>query len=334
MDKDLKISIGIPTLNRRESLKACLDSLRQQTYKNFEVIISDGGSTDGTKRLLDEYSDCFPVQFIVNKKGLVPSINAALEVSDADIFTRIDDDVVIHPLWLQKIVSTFNLSSDIGGVTGEIVIPEDRIKDRDLITFVEKMRNPSNLLWKLLANFYFGFFLEGKPFAICCFFRSGAFSLGGAYLKNLNLKDILEVEYLEPTNYSCRRELIEKVGGFDEKYTGVGEYHEPDVCFKIRKLGYRLIFNPEVILEHHFSKAGVFNMRASTYSRTKNFIHFYFQNIKPNTLDKFIRFYLYLMFINTYWFFKFLTSGNIKQLSGITGTIVGIWQNSRIGRLK
>ena len=41
-------SIIIPTYNRREKLQRCLDALVHQTYKNFEVIICDDGSTDGT----------------------------------------------------------------------------------------------------------------------------------------------------------------------------------------------------------------------------------------------------------------------------------------------
>lgn len=330
-NKNLKVSIAIPTLNRRESLKACLDSVEKQTYHNFEVIVSDGGSTDGTKEMIEAYKDKFSIKLITARKGLVPALNDALKIASGEIFTRIDDDVVLHPHWLQEIVNTFNLSDEIGGVTGEIIIPEDRVKDRDLIAFVEKMREKPNIFWEIMSKVYFGFFLEGKPFEICRFFKSGAFSLGGAYLKDSNLNELVTVDYLEPTNYSCRKILIEEAGGFDEQYVGVGEYHEPDVCFKIRKRGYRLIFNPKVILEHRFSRDGVFNMRKAAYSRSKNFIHFYFQNIRPNTLEKCIRFYLYLLFINSYWVFKFLTTGNVRQLAGINGTISGILQEINSG---
>ncbi len=57
------VSVMIPTKDRCESLKRCLDSLSQQTYDSFEIIIVDGGSTDETGSIIAEYSEKLPILF-------------------------------------------------------------------------------------------------------------------------------------------------------------------------------------------------------------------------------------------------------------------------------
>lgn len=70
------VSVVIPTKDRCESLKRCLDSLLAQTYEDFEVMIVDGGSTDGTKDMIDEYSDRLSIMLVEQKrKGLVGAVN-------------------------------------------------------------------------------------------------------------------------------------------------------------------------------------------------------------------------------------------------------------------
>ena len=51
------ISVVIPTYQRRDKLKVTLDSVLSQTYENYEVLIMDDGSTDGTKEMVNSYSD-------------------------------------------------------------------------------------------------------------------------------------------------------------------------------------------------------------------------------------------------------------------------------------
>ena len=53
---NFEISVIILTYNRGNDLKKCLDSLTKQTFKNFEVIVIDNGSTDITERILEKYS--------------------------------------------------------------------------------------------------------------------------------------------------------------------------------------------------------------------------------------------------------------------------------------
>lgn len=320
----MKISVFIPTLNRADALKQCLESLLLQSYHNFEVVIVDGGSTDQTKWVVEEYRRRLPIVFTVKEGGLIAQANVGWQVASGKVVTRTDDDVIASPQWLEEIVKTFTADDQVGGVTGPTIIPEDRLVGRDLTYFNQLMRQPPNLFWRLFAKLYYSYFMEGQPFAVSRFFRSGAFSLGSNYTSCLTLPGLLEADHLEACNGSYRRDLLHRIGGYDPKYVGIGEYHEPDAAYKIKRLGYKLIFNPQAVVYHLPSMSGVFAARPHAYTRSQNFILFYFRHIKPNTPDKLVRFCAYLTFINAYWLFKFCISHNLHVLAGIPGTAMGL----------
>lgn len=60
-------SIVIPTFNRKSSLNRCLDSLSKQTFKNFEVIVCDDGSTDGSDTVVSSYSGLINIKYLWNE---------------------------------------------------------------------------------------------------------------------------------------------------------------------------------------------------------------------------------------------------------------------------
>jgi glycosyltransferase involved in cell wall biosynthesis len=325
----MKISVVIPTLNRRNSLEKVLHDFREQSYKNFEVLILDGGSTDGTKALCDSFKRFFEIRFYLQKSpGIVGAMNEALIYCTGDIFIRTDDDVVISKEWLSEIVNTFFKYPDAGGVTGPTIIPAERLDNRDLTFFNLKITQSKSLFWKLFRAVYHGYFMEGTPFAVSRFFKSGAFSLGSNYETCLALKEIIEVDYLESCNWSVKLDLIRKIGRFDNRYGGVSEYFEADAVYKIKRLGYKMYFNPKARIQHLVERSGNFKARAGTYGRAHNFILFYLKHIKPDTLDKAIRFSLYLVLINLYFVYCFVKQQQIRQLSGIAGTVVSLFKYS------
>lgn len=323
----IRVSVLIPTKDRCRVLKECLESLSTQIYKNFEVVIIDGGSTDETTELARQYNDKLSIIFVRQKrKGLVNAANEGWESSGGEIVVRTDDDIVASQEWVQEIVNTFHSSDSIGGVTGPTITPEKLKQFRDLFFFQRKMKE-GNIFWKFVGKIYFNYFLEGKPFAVGKFFKSGAFSVGSNYTSCLNLKEPIEVDHHEACNMAVKRNLLEKIGGFDRIFRGVGDYNEPDVSFKIKKLGYKIIFNPKARVEHLPSKSGVYSARAISYWRILNFINFYFRHIRPNSLNKFVRFSSYLLFLNIYFIYKAIVTRQINQLGCLPGTIVGLTKN-------
>lgn len=317
------ISVFVPTGNRGASLARMLHSLSLQTYTSFEVIVVDYKSTDNTKDVIQKYQKKLSIHLIQQKeKGLAKAANLALKQARGTVFIRTDDDVVVSPRWLEAIASTFKSDSKIGGVTGPTIIPQSYRMHRDLFVFEEKFTK-GTLLWRLLGRIYYGYFMQGTPYAVSVWFKSGAFGLGSNFPASKK-EPLHDITNLEACNFSVRTNLLKKVGGFDESFGGVGEYHEADAAFKIRHLGYRLVFNPHAWLNHLPSQDGFYSDRPASYSRMVNFMVFYLRHIRVDTLDKLCRFGAYVLFLNVYYIRCAVAGRQVTQLGAIPGTIVGI----------
>ena len=76
----IKFSIIVPSLNNKKFLLNCLKSILNQTYKNYEIIVVDGGSTDGTVNILKKYKK--KLKYIIGQdKGQYDAINKGILIS-------------------------------------------------------------------------------------------------------------------------------------------------------------------------------------------------------------------------------------------------------------
>ena len=103
----MKISIIIPIYNGEKFIKKCLNSILNQTYKNWEVIIVNDGSTDNTELILKEYCEKDSRILSFNKKnsGVSDSRNIGIEKAVGDYITFVDCDDWIEEDTLEKIVA-------------------------------------------------------------------------------------------------------------------------------------------------------------------------------------------------------------------------------------
>ena len=318
----LSVTVSITTYNRPQDLRACLSALTKQTFKDFKVIVVNGGDAQPVAATAKEFR--LPIEIVQQeRKGLVEARNLCWQRANTDIVCIIDDDLLVSENWLNAIINIFNSDPKIGGVTGPTVIGRERSGNRDAIALIEKFTK-GNIFWRSVGRFYLGFIMEGRAKEVGKILECGTFSLGSNYPDSLQGKEGLDVDYLEACHMCLRRPLIEKVGGFDYRYTGTGEWSEPDLAFKIRQLGYRLVFSPRAAAEHRISQEGVFKKRTYAFERSVNFIAYYFKNISPRTPRKLIRFYAFLVYMNCYWLFKAVSSKNLNWLTGIPGTVYGL----------
>lgn len=320
--KKPKISVCIPTKNREKSIGKMLATLTNQSYRNFEVLIIDGGSNDKTIKIAKSYKKKLNIRIYNKKGGLIPQMNKGLKVAKGEIFVRTDDDVLTTRNWLKTIYKVFEINKKVGGVTGPTVIPKKYALSRDLFFFQKKLKN-GGLFWKLISKFYYGYIMEGDPYRVSHWYKSGAFSLGNNY-KSARKKKKQVVNNLEACNWSVRTKLLKKVGGFDPAYSGIGEYHEPDASFKIKKLGYKLMFHPKAEVNHCPSIEGFFNERPLSYPRMINFIIFYKRHIKLDTLNKIFHFSAYLVFQNLYYTYQAISKKQIGLLACYPATLIGL----------
>lgn len=99
MNSLLKISIIVPSYNKAEYIKETLQSIVTQNYPNLEVIIQDGGSTDGTLEIIKKYAKKYPYLIWESKKdkGQTDAINKGLKRATGEVLAFINADDVYLP---------------------------------------------------------------------------------------------------------------------------------------------------------------------------------------------------------------------------------------------
>jgi len=313
----IKLSVIIPTYNRAKSLKRCLDSLCSQSNKEFEVIIVDGGSTDDTNKVLDLFKEKLKLKKIVFKElELAKARNLGWRKAKGKYVSWIDDDVVTSAKWVETIIETFEINTEVGGVSGPTIIPAKLLSKRDVFFFYQQ-----NGVRKILGNIWCKLFLNGEQTTVGKIFPSGAWSPGSNFETCLKFKGMVEVDYLEACNMTIRKSLVEKVGGFDLGYKKTADWCEPDLAMRVRKLGYRLVFTAKARVDHLVSQQGAYTQRPNAKERMENFMKFYFTHIFKLHFHYIFSFILYVAFLDVYWLYKAIQERNVLWLGGLLGTV-------------
>lgn len=102
----MKVSLILPTLNRTDDLAVFLDSLLEQTYKDFELIVIDQNKGDEIKEILDNYLNKIDIKYIKSDiLGISVNRNKGLICRTGEIIGFPDDDCSYAPDTLEKVVS-------------------------------------------------------------------------------------------------------------------------------------------------------------------------------------------------------------------------------------
>jgi glycosyltransferase involved in cell wall biosynthesis len=124
----VKISIITPTYNQAEYIEQTILSVLNQDYKNFEYIIIDGGSTDGTIEIIKKYES--KLKYWVSEKdaGQSDAINKGLKHVDGDVINWLNSDDWLEPGAFSALLSFFNKNKEIDVVFGNCNIVYPGIK--------------------------------------------------------------------------------------------------------------------------------------------------------------------------------------------------------------
>src|SRR6266550_4533001 len=117
-----KISVIVCTYNGRRTLWECLDGLVRLDYANYEVIVVNDGSTDGTEKIAAQYG--FRL-ITTENRGLAAARNTGLQAATGEIVAYIDDDASPDPHWLRYLAITFMNTNHVGVGGPNISPPED-----------------------------------------------------------------------------------------------------------------------------------------------------------------------------------------------------------------
>lgn len=154
LDSYMMVSLIATVKNEGEALRPLLDSIIDQTRPPDEVLICDGGSTDSTLAVLEEYRRWLPLQIIVTPgTNISQGRNRAIEAAGGDIIASTDAGVTLSPTWLEDLTAPFSEPSvqvvsgwfeadpytDFEVVMGATVLPS--VEDVDPATFLPSSRS-------------------------------------------------------------------------------------------------------------------------------------------------------------------------------------------------
>jgi glycosyltransferase involved in cell wall biosynthesis len=207
------VSVVIPTYNRRASLLAVIQALRRQTFGNFEVLVVNGPSTDGTAELLASLGE--DIRKVENAdRNLSRSRNLGIAAAAGDLVAFLDDDAVPQSRWLEELIAPFG-DADVAG-TGGLVLDHTGVR----------------VQWRHLVVSRAGDHDFDRLPPLDRFVVAGA----DPFL------------YLAGGNSAFRRAALTEVEGFDEEI----EYNfdEAEVCLRLLDAGWRLE-SLETAVVHH-----------------------------------------------------------------------------------
>ena len=114
-------SVIIPVYNRKDFIRQCLESVLQQDFKgDYEVIVVDDGSTDGTVEILKEFSTRIKSYLSEVNQGVSCVRNQGVRLSQGKIVAMIDSDCIAYPDWLSELIKPFEQDEDIMIVGGRV----------------------------------------------------------------------------------------------------------------------------------------------------------------------------------------------------------------------
>jgi len=228
------ISIVIPNWNGKDLIKNCLASLMKQTYKDFEVIVADNGSTDDSVELIEkDYPETKIVQMGTNKGFSIP-VNKAIRNARGEYIALLNNDVEVDPNWLQELNGALERNLEVGFCSSKMLF----MKRRDIIN------------------------------EICHSFRID----GRSEPTGLEEKDCGQYEEEKLIFGACggaaiyRRSMLKEIGLFDEDYFMYAE--DVDLDFRAQLAGYKCLYVPTAIVYH--KSMGTAGPLTYAYFTTKN----------------------------------------------------------------
>ena len=130
MDKNMKnpkISVLMPVYNAERFLQEAIDSILNQTFKDFEFLIINDASTDNSKKIILSYDDK-RIRYFENKKNLAlpTTLNKGLRLAKANYIARMDADDVSLPNRLEEQLFIIEKDDNVGLVTSWIAMIDEK----------------------------------------------------------------------------------------------------------------------------------------------------------------------------------------------------------------
>ena len=240
-----EVSVIIPNFNGKQYLKNCLDAMKRQVYRDFEVILVDNGSEDGSADYVREHYPEVRVLTLQENKGFCGGVNAGIRASKSPYVVLLNNDTIAEKYFLKNLVSFMKEHPGTFSCQAKML----KLQDRD------KIDDAGNYYCALGWAFADG---KGKPETRYNREKKIFSACAGAAIYD--------------------KRLLEKTGLFDEAHFAYLE--DLDIGYRARLLGYENWFCPKARVYHVGSgtSGSRYNLFKVRYS-SRNNIYMIYKNM-------------------------------------------------------
>ena len=228
-----ELSVVVVLHNQFALTMMAMASLRANFAGGIELILVDSGSHDETRQIERHITGARVIRFPYNA-GFVESCNAALAQVSAPAVLYLNNDLLLGldacKLALERLFS----APDVGAVGAKFIRTNGQLQEA------------GSIIWR--DGTTFGYLRDADPNAPEANF-------------------VREVDYCSGAFLMLRTELVKQLGGFDDAYRPA-YYEEADLCVRLRKAGWRVLYDPSVVIQHF--EYGSADATASTRLMARN----------------------------------------------------------------
>jgi len=209
-------SIVIPVFNKAVLTYKCLEAVIEQTARGgYEVIVVDNASSDRTPELLAHVEGLRVIENEDNR-GFVDACNQGAAAAQGAAVLFLNNDTIVLPDWLDAMVQTLAADPTVGAVGAQLIYPSGRLQEA------------GGIIWNDGTGWNYG---------------------RGEDRHRPEYQHLREVDYVSGACLLVRRALFERLGGFDRRFAPA-YYEDTDLCFELRRLGHRVVYQPRARVVH------------------------------------------------------------------------------------
>lgn len=210
----MNATVLVVTLNRPDCVRQCLRCLAEQDPPPHQVIVIDASIDDRTRDAVAAFPTTLYLRNPTGFGHMTQSRNIGLQHATGDIIAFIDDDAFVHPHWLDHLLRPY-ADPTVGGVGGRALNNQPGETERGVEQIGRLLPNGA-----LTGNFAAD---PGK---------------------------VIEVDHIIGCNMSWRADVLSRLGGLRDDYPGTEVREETDIALRVRKLGFRILFQPGAVVTH------------------------------------------------------------------------------------
>jgi GT2 family glycosyltransferase len=211
------LSVVIPNWNGKKFLADCIDSLKEQTFLDFEVILVDNGSTDGSAEFVEERYGGF-LRIIRNSRnlGFTGGNNTGIRAAKGEYLILLNNDTWVEPTWLEELVRSTGTDDRVG-------------------------------MW---ASKVYSYFRRDQIEAVGeLIYWDGLNRARGQFEQDKGQYDRTEEIFFPPgCGGMYRKKVLDEIGLFDEDFFAYGD--DAEIGIRARLAGWKCLYVPKAVLYH------------------------------------------------------------------------------------